>query len=69
MPERARRRSYTGKYKAEILAEYDRLDRDDKPSRGALSEDEQVRLSRVLHSQRFADAAPATVYARGIPNA
>lgn len=31
--ERAKRRSYTAKYKAEILAEYDRLDRD---GRGAL---------------------------------
>jgi transposase-like protein len=31
--ERAKRRQYTAKYKAEILAEYDRLDRD---GRGAL---------------------------------
>jgi transposase len=31
--ERAKRRSYSAKYKAEILAEYDRLDRD---GRGAL---------------------------------
>lgn len=30
LPERAKRRSYTAKYKAEILAEYDRLDRDGK---------------------------------------
>jgi len=33
VPERAKRRSYSAKYKAEILAEYDRLDRD---GRGAL---------------------------------
>jgi transposase-like protein len=33
VPERARRRQYSARYKAEILAEYDRLDRD---GRGAL---------------------------------
>jgi transposase-like protein len=33
VPERAKRRSYSAEYKAEILAEYDRLDRD---GRGAL---------------------------------
>ena len=33
VPERAKRRTYTAKYRAEILAEYDRLDRD---GRGAL---------------------------------
>ena len=30
VPERAKRRTYTAKSKAEILAEYDRLDRGDR---------------------------------------
>jgi transposase-like protein len=44
VPERAKRRSYPAKYKAEILAEYDRLDRD---GRGALMRREGLYSSLI----------------------
>jgi transposase len=44
VPERAKRRSYTAKYKAEILAEYDALDRDGK---GALLRREGLYTSLI----------------------
>ena len=42
--ERAKRRSFTAKYKAEVLAEYDRLDRD---GRGALLRREGLYTSLI----------------------
>lgn len=44
VPERAKRRSYSAKYKAEILTEYDRLDRD---GRGALMRREGLYSSLI----------------------
>ena len=44
VPERARRRTYTAKYKRDILAEYDRLDRQ---GRGALLRREKLYTSLV----------------------
>lgn len=44
VPERAKRRSYTAKYKADIVAEYDRLDRD---GRGALLRREALYSSHI----------------------
>lgn len=44
VPERSRRRTYTGKYKSDILAEYDRLDRQ---GRGALLRREALYTSLI----------------------
>ncbi|MGH3341990.1 MAG: hypothetical protein ACRDPK_03725 [Carbonactinosporaceae bacterium] len=44
VPERAKRRTYTAKYKAEILAEYDGLDRG---GRGALMRREGLYSSLI----------------------
>jgi transposase len=49
--ERAKRRSYSAKYKAEILAEYDRLDRD---GRGALLRREGLYSSLISEWRRQA---------------
>jgi transposase-like protein len=66
VPERAKRRSYTAKYKAEILAEYDRLDRDGK---GALLRREGLYTSLLSEwrKQRDKGALEALGKTRGRP--
>lgn len=66
VPERATRRTYTAKYKAEILAEYDRLDRD---GRGALMRREGLYSSLISEwrKQRDKGALEALGKTRGRP--
>ena len=66
VPERAKRRSFTAKYKAEILAEYDRLDRD---GRGALLRREGLYSSHIAEWRKQADkgALEALGRTRGRP--
>ena len=68
VPERAKRRSYSAKYKAEILAEYDRLDRD---GRGALMRREGLYSSLISEwrKQRDKGALEALGKTRGRPPA
>jgi transposase len=68
VPERAKRRQYSAKYKAEILAEYDRLDRD---GRGALMRREGLYSSLVSEwrKQRDKGALDALGKTRGRPPA
>ncbi len=68
VPERARRRSYTARYKADILAEYDRLDRD---GRGALLRREGLYSSHIAEwrKQAAAGAVEALGRTRGRPPA
>ncbi len=68
VPERAKRRTYTAKYKVEILAEYDRLDRD---GRGALMRREGLHSSLLSEwrKQRDKGALEALGKARGRPPA
>lgn len=68
VPERAKRRTYTAKYKAEILAEYDALDRDGK---GALLRREGLYTSLISEwrKQRDRGALEALGKARGRPPA
>lgn len=68
VPERAKRRTYTAKYKVEILAEYDRLDRD---GRGALMRREGLSSSLLSEwrKQRDKGALEALGKARGRPPA
>ena len=68
VPERAKPRSYTAKYKAEILAEYDRLDRDGK---GALLRREGLYTSLLSEwrKQRDKGALEALGKTRGRPPA
>ena len=68
VPERARRRSYSARYKAEILAEYDRLDRD---ARGALMRREGLYSSLISEwrKQRDKGALEALGKTRGRPPA
>jgi transposase len=68
VPERAKRRSYSAKYKAEILAEYDRLDRD---GRGALLRREALYSSLISEwrKQRDKGALEALGKTRGRPPA
>lgn len=67
VPERAKRRTYTAKYMAESLAEYDRLDRD---GRGALMRREGVYSSLLSEwQQRDKGALEALGKARGRPPA
>ncbi|GAA5039833.1 transposase [Actinopolymorpha pittospori] len=66
VPERATRRTYTAKYKAGILAEYDRLDRD---GRGALMRREGLYSSLISEwrKQRDKGALEALGKTRGRP--
>lgn len=68
VPERARRRSYSAKYKAAILAEYDGLDRD---GRGALMRREGLYSSLISEwrKQRDKGALEALGQTRGRPPA
>ena len=68
VPERARRRSYSAKYKAEILAEYDAADRD---GRGALMRREGLYSSLISEwrKQRDKGALEALGKTRGRPPA
>jgi transposase len=68
VPERAKRRSYSAKYKAEILAESDRLDRD---GRGALMRREGLYSSLISEwrKQRDKGALEALGKAKGRPPA
>jgi transposase len=68
VPERAKRRSYSAKYKAEILAEYDRLDRD---GRGTLMRREGLYSSLISEwrKQRDKGALEALGKAKGRPPA
>jgi len=68
VPERARRRSYPAKYKAEILAEYDAADRD---GRGALMRREGLYSSLISEwrKQRDKGALEALGKTRGRPPA
>lgn len=68
VPERARRRSYSAKYKAAILAEYDGLDRD---GRGALLRREGLYSSLISEwrKQRDKGALEALGKTRGRPPA
>lgn len=52
VPERARRRSYSGKYKLEVLAEYEVLDRDGK---GALLRREGLYTSLISEWRKQRD--------------
>jgi hypothetical protein len=61
VPERAKRRSYSAKYKAAILAEYDGLDRD---GRGALMRREGLYSS--LAQQAPHSPAPRSVTSAGL---
>lgn len=68
VPERAKRRTYTAKYKAEILAEYDALDRDGKGAllrRGGL----YTSLISEWRKQRDKGALEALGKTRGRPPA
>ncbi|MBW3578156.1 MAG: hypothetical protein KY462_10540 [Actinobacteria bacterium] len=66
VPARARRRSYTAKYKQEILAEYEQLDRDGK---GALLRREGLYTSLISEwrKQRDRGALEALSAKRGRP--
>ena len=66
--ERAKRRSYSARYKAEILAEYERLDRD---GRGALMRREGLYSSLISEwrKQRDKGALEALGKAKGRPPA
>lgn len=68
VPERAKRRSFTAKYKAEILAEYDRLDRE---GRGVLLRREGLYSSHIAEWRKQADkgALEALGRTRGRPPA
>jgi transposase len=68
VPERARRRSYSAKYKAEVLAEYDAADRD---GRGALMRREGLYSSLISEwrKQRDKGALEALGKTRGRPPA
>lgn len=68
VPERAKRRSYSAKYKAAILAEYDALDRD---GRGALMRREGLYSSLISEwrKQRDKGALEALGKTRGRPPA
>jgi transposase len=68
VPERARRRSYSARYKAAILAEYDGLDRD---GRGALMRREGLYSSLISEwrKQRDKGALEALGKTRGRPPA
>src|SRR5579862_2234175 len=68
VPERARRRTYTAKYKAEILAEYDAADRE---GRGALMRREGLYSSLISEwrKQRDKGGLEALGKARGRPPA
>ncbi len=68
VPERAKRRTYTARYKAEILAEYDRTDRD---GRGALMRREGLYSSLISEwrKQRDKGALAALGKTRGRPPA
>lgn len=68
VPERAKRRSFTAKYKADILAEYDRLDRD---GRGALLRREGLYSSHIAEWRKQAEkgALEALGRTRGRPPA
>ncbi len=68
VPERARRRSYSAKYKAEILAEYDAADRG---GRGALMRREGLYSSLISEwrKQRDKGALEALGKTRGRPPA
>jgi transposase len=68
VPERAKRRTYTARYKAEILAEYERLDRDGK---GALLRREGLYTSLISEwrKQRDKGALEAPGKTRGRPPA
>ena len=68
VPERARRRTYTAKYKRDILAEYDRLDRQ---GRGALLRREKLYTSLVSawHDQREKGVLVALARPAGAPPA
>jgi len=68
VPERARRRTYTAKYKAAILAEYDAADRD---GRGALMRREGLYSSLLSEwrKQRDKGALEALGKTRGRPPA
>ena len=66
VPERARRRTYTAKYKAQILAEYDAADRD---GRGAMMRREGLYSSLLSEwrKQRDKGALEALGKTRGRP--
>jgi transposase len=68
VPERAKRRQYSAKYKAEILTEYDRLDRD---GRGALMRREGLYSSLISEWRKQASqgALDALGKTRGRPPA
>ena len=68
VPERAKRRSYSARYKAEILAEYDALDRD---GRGALMRREGLYSSLISEwrKQRDKGALEALGKTKGRPPA
>ncbi len=68
VPERAKRRSYSAKYKADVLAEYDRLDRD---GRGALLRREGLYSSLISEwrKQRDKGALEALGKTKGRPPA
>jgi len=68
VPERAKRRSYTARYKAEIVAAYDRLDRD---GRGALLRREGLYSSHISEWRKQAakGALDALGKTRGRPPA
>ena len=68
VPERAKRRTYTAKYKRDILAEYDRLDRQE---RGALLRREKLYTSVVSawRDQRDKGALVALARPAGAPPA
>jgi transposase-like protein len=68
VPERAKRRTYSARYKAEILAEYERCDRDGK---GALMRREGLYTSLISEwrKQRDKGALEALGKARGRPPA
>ena len=68
VPERAKRRTYSAKYKAAILAEYDALDRD---GRGALMRREGLYSSLISEwrKQRDKDALEALGKTKGRPPA
>jgi transposase len=68
VPERAKRRTYSAKYKAAILAEYDALDRD---GRGALMRREGLYSSLISEwrKQRDKGALEALGKTRGRPPA
>ena len=68
VPERPQRRSFTARYKAEILAEYDGLDRD---GRGALLRREGLYSSHISEWRKQAEkgALEALGKTRGRPSA